>query len=89
MQNRMDGGGGEQPANKTTEHRGNNTMTKGKEYYNNTNREIDHQELANMLRDRREFGRDVCQSNWVRESGVPKQNERRISNVQRRGISGR
>jgi hypothetical protein len=31
-------------------HNGNHT-TKGKEHYNNTNREIDHQELASMLRE--------------------------------------
>ena len=46
----MEGSRGEHPANdKTTSHR--DHTTKGKDHYNNTNRKIDHQELANMLRE--------------------------------------
>ena len=48
-------------------HNGNHT-TKGKEHYNNTNREINHQELASMLREsanlveRGEFGSILYES---------------------------
>jgi hypothetical protein len=63
-----DNSGGEHNTKTTTTHNKGNHTTKGKDHYNNTNRDINHQELANMLREsadlveRGEFGSILYES---------------------------